>query len=87
MKYLDYDLDAEAGDVVVVELSRAANVRLLDSVNFSRYRRGQPHRGIGGLAGVSPLRLPVPSSGHWHVVVDLGGYAGSVRASVSIIRT
>ncbi|MDB4954681.1 MAG: hypothetical protein JWO36_2250 [Myxococcales bacterium] len=86
MKYLDYDLDADAGDVVVVELSRAANVRLLDSSNFSRYRHGQRHEYIGGLARVSPVRLSVPRDGHWHLVVDLGGYAGNVRASVSVIR-
>lgn len=86
MKFLDYDLNAEAGDVVLVELSRAANVRLLDSANFSRYRRGERHQYLGGLARVSPFRIPVPRDGHWHVVVDLGGYAGTVRASVSVVR-
>ncbi len=86
MKFLDYDLDAAAGDVVVVELNRAANVRMLDSINFSRYRRGQRHEYLGGLARVSPVRLSVPRDGHWHVVVDLGGYAGNVQASFSVIR-
>lgn len=86
MRYLDYDLDVSAGDVVVVELNRAANVRLLDSNNFSRYRRGERHQYIGGLARVSPVRLSVPRNGHWHLVVDLGGYAGSVSASVSVLR-
>jgi len=87
MNFLDYDLDAEAGDVVLVELSRAANVRLLDPINFSRFRRGQRHKYFGGLARVSPCRLSVPRRGHWHVVVDLGGYTGTVRASVSVIRS
>ncbi|HWU86325.1 MAG TPA: DUF1883 domain-containing protein [Kofleriaceae bacterium] len=86
MKFLDYDVNAEAGDTVVVELSRAANVRLLDSSNFHRYQRGQRHTYCGGLARVSPVRLTVPHDGHWHVVVDLGGYAGHVRASVAVVR-
>lgn len=85
MRFLDYDVHAEAGDTVVVQLSRAANVRLLDSINFARYRRGERHHFYGGLARVSPVRLTVPEGGHWHVVVDLGGYAGSVRAAVSVV--
>jgi len=27
----------------------------------------------------------VPQTGHWHVVVDLGGFAGSLRASVEVM--
>lgn len=86
MKFLDYDINAEAGDTVMVELSRAANVRLLDPINFQRFRRGQRHQYFGGLARVSPMRLTVPHDGHWHVVVDLGGYAGTVRASVTVVH-
>jgi hypothetical protein len=85
MKFLDYDVRAAAGDTVVVELDRQANVRLLDSTNFSRYRRGERHEFFGGLATASPVRLTVPRNGHWHVVVDLGGYAGSVHASVAVV--
>lgn len=86
MKFLDHKVDAKAGDTVLVELSRAANVRLLDGPNFQRFRSGRRHQFYGGQARVSPCRLVVPRDGQWHVVVDLGGYAGSVRASVSIVR-
>jgi len=70
------------GDVVAVTLTRAANVRLLDSTNFNKYRRGQQHRYSGGLAKTSPVRLPVPRSGHWHVAVDMQGLRGTSRATV-----
>lgn len=74
------------GDVVEVTLSgSAANVRLLDSTNFSRYRRGQQHRYRGGLARRSPIRLGVPSSGHWHLAVDMQGLRGTTRAGVRVI--
>lgn len=86
MNFLDYDLDVSSGDVVVVQLDRAANVRLLDSINFGRYRRRQRHQYFGGFATVSPFRVVVPHDGDWHLVVDLGGYAGRVRASVSVVR-
>lgn len=73
------------GDIVEVTLSSGANVRLLDSSNFQRYRRGQQHQMYGGLAKRSPVRLPVPRSGHWHLVVDMQGLRGSTRASIRVI--
>jgi len=86
MKYLVYDLQIGPGDTVVVTLSHQARVLLLDSTNFSAYKCGHSFRYQGGWAKVSPVRLAPPHSGHWHVVVDLGGRAGSVRAGVRIVR-
>ena len=70
------------GDVVEVTLSNGANVRLLDSSNFAKYKRGDQHRYHGGLAKKSPVRLQIPSNGHWYVVVDMQGLRGSTRASL-----
>ena len=63
----------------------AANVRLMDSSNFQSYRNGRNHRYTGGLAKRSPIRLQIPSSGHWHVAVDMQGLRGSVRSSSRIL--
>lgn len=64
----------QRGDVVEVALrGSAANVRLLDSSNFQRYRRGDKHRYHGGLAKQSPVRLRIPHSGSWHVAIDMQG--------------
>ena len=82
MNYLHYEFDAGPEDVLQVTLDKQANVRLLDNSNFQQYRTGQPHHYYGGLANESPVELRPPSQGHWHVVVDLGGYPGTVRASV-----
>jgi hypothetical protein len=68
-----------------VTLDSQANVRLMDDTNFFRFKRGDSHRYHGGLATRSPVILSAPCSGFWNVVVDLGGYSGSVRASVSKI--
>jgi hypothetical protein len=86
MDFLHYELQLGAHDIVEVTLDRQANVRLLDDINFAKYRRGDGHTDLGGLAKVSPARLSVPHAGHWHLVIDLGGYPGTVRASVSTIR-
>jgi hypothetical protein len=86
MKFIHNDLgQRKKGDVVDVTLSSGANVRLLDSHNLIAYRNGRPHRAIGGLATRSPIRLAIPSSGHWHVAVDMQGLRGSTRASVRVI--
>ncbi len=58
----------------------------MDDINFSSYRPGRSFRYHGGLAKRSPVHLAAPHTGHWNVVVDLGGYAGSVQAGVSFLR-
>lgn len=84
MKFLHREFDGGPDNVVSVTLSSQANVLLMDSSNFQSYRAGRSYRYFGGHAKRSPVRLVPPHQGHWHVVVDLGGYSGSVRASVSI---
>jgi len=86
MNFLHYDLDLSHGDVVEVTLDKQANVLLLDDTNFSNYKRGAHHTYYGGLAKQSPVRLAAPRAGHWNLVIDLGGYPGSVRASVQTYR-
>jgi len=86
MNYLHYDLQLNLNDIVEVTLDKQANVRLLDEANFSSYKGGRQHQYYGGLVKKSPFRIRAPHSGHWHVVIDLGGYAGTVRASVNVVR-
>ena len=86
MNHLHYDLNLQLGDVVEVTLDKQANVRLLDEINYSQYQRGSQHQYYGGLATKSPVRLSAPHPGHWHLVIDLGGHAGSVSASVRTIK-
>ena len=87
MKFIQHDLGyRQGGELVEVELSgNAANVRLMDSSNFSSYRNGRRHRYYGGLAQRSPVRLKIPHSGHWYVTVDMQGLGGSVRSSARVL--
>lgn len=85
-KFIQSDLGSrKRGDVVEVTLTSGANVRVLDSTNFQKYRRGQDHRFYGGLATESPVRIQIPSSGHWYAVVDMQGLRGSTRAGFRVI--
>jgi hypothetical protein len=87
MKFTHYDLGyKQRGEVVEISLSgSAANVRLMDSSNFSNYRNGRQHRYYGGLAKQSPVRLAIPNSGNWHVTVDMQGLVGTVRSSIRML--
>ena len=87
MKFIHNDLgNRKSGEIVEVTLSgSAANVRLMDSSNFSSYKNGRKHRYYGGLAKRSPVRLQIPHSGRWHVTVDMQGLRGNVRSSVRML--
>ena len=67
----------KTGTVVEVVLSGAASeVFLADNVNVRKLERGDVSgfRGYGGPFDRSPVRLGVPSSGMWNVVViPVGG--------------
>lgn len=85
MNYLNQEVDAGPDDVIEVTLDGQANVMLLDSANYQKYQEGEPFSYYGGLAKQSPIRLVPPNHGHWHVVIDLGGYAGTVKAGVRVL--
>jgi hypothetical protein len=85
--FVKYDLGyLEAGATAEVALDHRANVRLLDAVNFGRYQRGETFQYVGGQASRSPVPLTIPSAGHWYVVLDLGGGAGTIRSSVRVLQ-
>ncbi len=86
MKFLHYQFNANLGNRVEVVLrGNAANVMLLDDVNFNNYKIGGQFRYYGGYYTKSPVFIAVPNSGHWNLVVDLCGAAGHVDASVRVI--
>jgi len=72
MNFLHSEVTIRRGQSIVVKLDRAANVQVLDDSNFSRYRPTTP-------------AVITPPPGRWHVAIDLGGAAGGVSASVSVL--
>jgi len=82
MKYLYYDLGEQRQDSrVVAHLhGSAANVILVDPLNFDRYRFGQPFQYAGGFHTRTPARVRIPEDGHWYLVIDCGGYRHHVHA-------
>lgn len=86
MKFSYYNLGyLNKGQVVEVNLTAAANVRLMDSSNYNNYKKGRKHKYYGGYVKKSPYRIVVPNSGYWYLTIDLGGYSGSLRHSVQVL--
>jgi hypothetical protein len=86
MNFIHYDLgQLGPGQVVEVSLNIAANVQLLDPSNFNLYRSGASFKYFGGHQTSSPCRILVPTSGHWHLAIDLGGASGNLRSEVRVL--
>ena len=85
MQFIYKDLGTrQRGDVVEVTLSAVANVRLMDSLNLENYKNGFKHIYTGGVVRQSPVRLAIPSLGHWHVAIDTTGIQGAEKISASV---
>lgn len=74
----------QRGRTVSVELDNQANVKLMDDSNYRNYRNGRRYKYFGGLAERTPFNIEVPQDGMWNIVIDLGGYSGSIRHSIEI---
>lgn len=86
MRFIHHNLGLrKQGEIVEVTLTSGANVRLMNSTNFSSYKNGRRYQYIGGLAKHSPLRLLIPNSGHWHIAIDMQGLVGNTKASVRVL--
>ena len=86
MKFSHYSLGfIEKDQQIEVNLQgNAANVLLLDDKNYQQYKQHKSFIHIGGLVVKSPHRFVVPRSARWHLVIDLGGYAGKVKSQVVV---
>lgn len=86
MNFLHTEFSGGSECVAIVSLNGQANVMLVDDLNFAAYKSGRSFNYFGGWQRHSPIRLSPPHYAHWHVVVDMGGSGGTVRAGVRIVR-
>jgi len=84
MEYLHYKVKTHSNSIIEVSLDKQANIKLMDNKNYQNYRMKKKYDFIGGLARVSPMVLKPPYKGEWHIVVDLEGMGGSVKAKVKV---
>ena len=84
--FIHYDLgNLSSSNVVEVEIDNQAYVRLLNETNFSMYRSGKRYQFSGGLQKKSVKQYVIPNADHWHVAIDFGGRAGSIKTDVRVV--
>ena len=90
MDYLHYKVHVKQGEIIRVSLDEKTDVtqaviRLLDSLNYFKYRSGKKYIETTRSQHESPVRLKPPYKGEWHVVIDMGGRRGVVKARVDVL--
>ena len=58
---------------VTVQLQHAADVFLVDSSNYQKYKTGHPYRYVGGHYKTTPVNIRVNGAGRWYLIVVGGG--------------
>lgn len=86
MKYLHFQLKLARNEVIQATLQQQSYLRIMDDENYANYRHGDQYRYHGGMATGSPAVIKPPVAGDWHLVIDLGGADGEVKAAVHIIQ-
>lgn len=85
-RYTHYDLkEIRAGTIIEVSLNAVANVRLMTAGNFQRFTELLDFKYVGGVARKSPVRIAIPETAHWHVIVDGEGHNGLAESSVKML--
>ncbi len=85
MTFLHYVVNAGPDRIIQVKINRNANVRLMDELNYAKYRLKKPYSFTGGLYNSPGVDMRPPAQGSWHIVIDLEGLQGEVRATVDVL--
>ena len=90
MDYLHYKVHVKEGEIIRVSLDEKtdhsrAEIRLLDSLNYFKYRSAKKYTETARSQNESPVRLKPPYKGEWHVIIDMSGHSGVVRARVDVL--
>ena len=64
-----------------------AFVRLLDSLNYYKYKAGKAYVSASEFRETSLAQLSPPYKGEWNIIVDLNGEKGEIRAVVDVLRS
>ncbi len=85
-RFTHYDLrELRAGTIIEISLTAINNVRLMTGANFQRFTELLDFKYLGGVAKKSPIRITIPETMHWHLVIDAEGHSGLAESSVKML--
>lgn len=65
-----FSFSAKDGQSVKANLTRQAEVLLIDDENYDKRRLGLDYKAVGGHFTTSPALIQVPRPGLWHLVIE-----------------
>jgi len=88
VQFVDLDLGWQVAGAIaeVTMLGVESDVMLMVDADILRFQAGQSVRYWGGHYKRSPVRIRVPSAGHWHAVV-VPGLGKTVTASGRVLQS
>ncbi len=85
-RFTHYDLrELRAGAIIEVSLNAVNNVRLMTSGNYQRFTEMLDFKYLGGVAKKSPIRVTIPETSHWHLIVDCEGHNTLAESAVKML--
>lgn len=86
MKYSYEEGNFKKGDILSIVVDRNVNTYLMDGINFQRYKKDMNCEYYGSSTKASPYNILVPRTGHWYIVIDLGGSTGILNYSIKVYK-
>ncbi len=84
MNFQHWPMNLASGGGIAMTIDTQCDVFLVDDSNFASFKSGRDFRYYGGNQKLKQVRIRVPRSGHWHLVlVPMPG--NTVRYSEPII--
>lgn len=74
----------EAGHQLSVTCSHQTNILVMDDENYALFNKNEAHDWIGGFSSIFPVRITIPASGHWNVVLSIPDEVSSDKFTYSI---
>lgn len=74
----------EAGHQLCITCSHQTNVLVMDDENYELFNKDEAHDWIGGFSAIFPVRITIPESGYWNVVLFIPDEVSSDKFTYSI---
>jgi hypothetical protein len=85
MNYLHYKFKAHPNNEIKVNISHKANVFLLDTTNYYKYRLGRSYQPTAEYKDITSLHVKVPHKSNWHILIEHSDYKGPIKALVDVL--
>ena len=74
------------GDVLRIDCSHQATVRVMDGFNYALYERGFPFDAFGGFTCFFPQSYTIPYPAVWHAVLEFERKPPGLEAHFGVCR-